>query len=122
MADRVRPVGLAGVLSLEDALELLVGEIEDEFDQEMTANITQIGDGWLVPGHLGIRRLERLFEMEIPTPDGVDSVGGLVASLLDEPQPGDTAASGDLRIKINEVEDGRATRLQVTLDSDRGDE
>ena len=50
--------GLSGVVSLEDVLELVVGEIEDEFDQDSESSVARTLDGWLVPGYLSLRRLE----------------------------------------------------------------
>ncbi len=105
--------GLSGVVSIEDALELLVGEIEDEFDREVPSNIIESEDGWLVPGHLGIRRLERLFERDISTPDGVDSVGGLASALSEGFEVGDVLETEGLIITIDEITEGRASRVHV---------
>jgi putative hemolysin len=104
--------GFSGVVSLEDAIELVVGEIEDEFDQE--AAVSRHEGGWLVPGHLSLRRLERLLQRTIDQPAEIDSVGGLVASLAgDDLGPETTVEWQDLSISVEEVADGRPTRLLI---------
>lgn len=105
--------GLSGVISLEDVLELLVGEIEDEFDHEAQPGIVEVDGGWRVPGHLGIRRLERVTQREIAPPEGIDSIGGLVSSLIDDPEIGASVEWDGLTMTVLKVTDGRPTLLQV---------
>ncbi len=108
--------GFSGVVSLEDALELVVGEIEDEFDQDQTSSLVQVEGGWSVPGHLSLRRLEVLVHRAVGEPGGVDSVGGLAAHLLgDELREGATAEWNDIQLTVDDVEDGRAARVVVAL-------
>lgn len=108
--------GFSGVVSLEDALELVVGEIEDEFDQEKSGSLIQVEGGWSVPGHLSLRRLEVLLHRTIDEPAGVDSVGGLAAHLLgDGLRKGATAQQKDFQLTVEGIEDGRASRVIVTL-------
>ena len=113
--------GLSGVITLEDALELLVGEIEDEFDQEQAATVRAEGDGWSVPGHLSIRRLQVILNRAIERPSEVDSVGGLVSHLLDEEVlPGAVALGGGIQLRVEEVEGGRASRVHVSRTPTKG--
>jgi len=108
--------GFSGVVSLEDALELVVGEIEDEFDQEQSTSVIKVEGGWSVPGHLSLRRLEVLVHHTVDEPAGVDSVGGLAAHLLgDTLHAGATAVWKDLRLEVEDIEEGRAARVIVTL-------
>jgi CBS domain containing-hemolysin-like protein len=106
--------GFSGVVTLEDALELVVGEIQDEFDQELEAEIVAVGRAWSVPGYLSLRRLERLLHHSVRPLEGVDSVGGLVASIAGvDPPPGTEVEWDGVRLKVLEVDAGRATRLEV---------
>lgn len=108
--------GFSGVVSLEDALELVVGEIEDEFDQEQSTSVIKVEGGWSVPGHLSLRRLEVLVHHTVDEPAGVDSIGGLAAHLLgDTLHAGATAVWKDLRLEVEDIEEGRAARVIVTL-------
>ncbi len=107
--------GLSGVITLEDALELLVGEIDDEFDQEQTAVVRAGDGGWSVPGHLSIRRLQVLLNRSIERPPDVDSVGGLVSHLMEEGvRPGVAAQANGIQFLVEEVQDGRAARIHVS--------
>jgi len=106
--------GLSGVITLEDALELLVGEIEDEFDTEKTAALVPVAGGWSVPGYLSLRRLEVLLHRPIPHPTDIDSVGGLVGHLLPEPaEPGNRTDWHGLRFEVEELDGGRPSRVRV---------
>ena len=111
--------GFSGIVTLEDALELVVGEIEDEFDQDLETAITEDEKGWSVPGFLSLRRLEGLVERSIEEPEDIESVGGLIAHLVDgEVTPGIIATWDDLDLVVEEVaDDGRATRVRVASPS-----
>jgi len=107
--------GLSGLVTLEDVLELVVGEIEDEFDLGHESAIEAENGGWQVAGHLSMRRLESILHRNISQPEAIDSVGGLITHLVDGDAVSGTVTSWDgLRLEVEEVEDGRATRVLVT--------
>jgi putative hemolysin len=107
--------GLSGIITLEDVLELVVGDIQDEFDIAGESVIEAIDNGWRVAGHLSIRRLESILHRTIEQPEDIDSVGGLVTDLLEDKAAIGSAVEWDgLRLEVEEVEDGRATRVLVT--------
>ena len=107
--------GFSGVVTLEDVLELVVGEIKDEFDHGREREVVAAGDGWRVAGFLSVRRLESILHRAIEQPEDIDSVGGLVSLLLDgEATPGSSVTWDDLDLKVEAVENGRATRILVT--------
>lgn len=106
--------GFSGVVTLEDALELVVGEIEDEFDKDLETAVIQDETGWLVPGFMSLRRLESLVARTLQEPEDIESIGGLIADLSDgDVAPGTSVIWDGLRLDVEQVEDGRATRVRV---------
>jgi magnesium and cobalt exporter, CNNM family len=81
--------GLAGVITVEDIAEELVGEITDEHDPAGADGLAA-GDGeWTVPGTLSVEEVERLLDADLPE-GGYQTIGGLVIDELQRlPEPGD---------------------------------
>lgn len=81
--------GIAGLVTIEDALEEIVGEITDEYDRDEVAPVTDLGDGrYRVSSRLPVEDLGELFGLDIDD-DEVETVGGLVALVLGRvPLPG----------------------------------
>ncbi len=84
--------GSAGIVTIEDLLEEIVGEITDEYDAETPAPYEELPDGsYRVSARLPVEDLGELFHVELPD-DEVDTVGGLLAQLLGRvPLPGSQA-------------------------------
>ena len=80
--------GTAGVVTIEDLLEEIVGEIHDEFDHEIDP-VTKLADGhYRVSSRLSLADLGDLFDLELDD-DDVDSIGGILAKQLNQvPIPG----------------------------------
>lgn len=82
--------GISGLVSLEDLIEELLGEINDEHDRELAEVVTQADGSFLVSARMSVDRLGELFDIELDD-DEVDTVGGLVAKGLGRlPDEGDT--------------------------------
>ncbi|WP_063819078.1 hemolysin family protein [Herbidospora cretacea] len=108
--------GLAGVVTIEDLAEELVGELIDENDPE-PLGVTVNPDGtWDVPGTLRIDEVERATGVVLPEDDGYETVGGLVLAELGRmAEPGDavTVATAEEHDLLDEDEGPRHALLTV---------
>ncbi|MBC9944007.1 HlyC/CorC family transporter [Leucobacter sp. cx-328] len=114
--------GISGLVTLEDLIEELFGEISDEHDRE-TVDIVEEGDEtYLVSARLPIDRLADLFEAELDVED-VDTVGGLLTMLVGKlPEPGDFAIVEDIRLEAVEVERRRQRLVTIRAQKFNDDE
>jgi CBS domain containing-hemolysin-like protein len=106
--------GIAGLVTLEDLIEELVGDISDEYDHEL-ALIQPLGEGrYRIATRLPIDDLGELFDLEIEDED-VDSVGGLVTKALGRlPEVGSTVTAHNLRFTVDRIE-GRHKHVATVL-------
>jgi CBS domain containing-hemolysin-like protein len=106
--------GTAGLVTLEDIVEEVVGEITDEYDREAPP-IETLNDGSCrVTARLPVEDLEQLYDVELPHED-VETVGGLMASLLGRvPIPGATVEIDGL-ILVAESAKGRRKKIGTVL-------
>jgi CBS domain containing-hemolysin-like protein len=106
--------GTAGLVTIEDILEEIVGEIRDEYDVERPP-VERLPDGAVrVTARLPIEDLGELFDVELPA-DEVETVAGLLAQALGRvPIPGATATVGGLRL-VAEGTTGRRNRIDTVL-------
>jgi len=105
--------GTAGLVTIEDLLEEIVGEIEDEYDR-VEQNIVRISDDEaLLDGRVSIDDLNELFETQVKNED-YDTVGGCVFHHLGRvPDVGDDVETGGLRMTVLSVDGHRVKRLRV---------
>jgi CBS domain containing-hemolysin-like protein len=83
--------GLAGVITVEDLAEELVGELVDENDPDPVGAVRQPDGAWEVPGRLRLDEVERATGVALPESDDYDTLGGLILAKLGRmPEPGDT--------------------------------
>lgn len=106
--------GIAGLVTIEDALEEIVGELTDEHDPS-APQVEDLGGGtFLVPARLGRDELGELFDIDVED-DEVDTVGGLLAKALGKvPIPGSAGEIHGLRLVAQGTE-GRRKRVARVL-------
>jgi putative hemolysin len=111
--------GTAGIVTMEDILEELVGEIESEYDLP-DDTLTRIDDHTLmVAGSMTIDDFNETVGTQLPQ-GGARTMAGLVFNALGRrPQPGDTVAVGSVRLSVEQMDGMRITRLRVELESAR---
>jgi CBS domain containing-hemolysin-like protein len=112
--------GTAGLATIEDILEEIVGEITDEHDREVP-RIERLPDGSVrVTARLPVDELGELFDVEIEDDDDVETVGGLLAQALGRvPIPGATATVAGLELVAEGARGRRNTIASVVVRATR---
>lgn len=112
--------GVAGLVTIEDLLEQIVGEIRDEHEDDPPAQVPQRQpDGsWILPGSFAVDQMGNLFDLEINIPESYEAttVGGLVSELEGRiPLAGEVVEleSAGLRLEVVASTDRRVDRVRV---------
>ncbi|MBA2502885.1 MAG: HlyC/CorC family transporter [Pyrinomonadaceae bacterium] len=105
--------GIEGILTLEDLLEEIVGEINDEYDEEVRQQIVEENGAYLVDGMLAVRDANRHFNLKIPEEAGYTTLAGFLLSeagrlLL----PGETVDYDGARFTVERMEHRRIRRIR----------
>lgn len=110
--------GTSGLVTLEDILELLVGDIRDELDDE--EQVQDLGNGrLLVDAALPVETLSNRLGIAFPETNGVVSVGGLVMEQLGKvPSTGTVVRVGDVELVVRDADERRVRRIEVVSHSD----
>jgi putative hemolysin len=110
--------GVAGLVTIEDLLEEIVGSIADEHEEDELESPKRDADGsWLVPGGMEIERLEGLFgeKWEMPEDYEATTVAGLVSEVAGRiPMTGEVVEEDGLRFEVLASTDRRVERLRVS--------
>ena len=105
--------GTLGIVTLENVLETLVGQIQDEFDQEKSELVQTGGNAWETSGGLPLPELEKIIGA-VEHGEGVATASGwLTQKLGGFPRTGDTLAVGNFELKVEEMDGTRVRRLKI---------
>ncbi len=103
--------GTSGIVTMEDLLEQIVGDIYDEFDPQQEQEVTQIGENlWRVSGSVDLETLSDALDVDLPLDEEYDTLGGLVYGQMTAiPEEGTTpeVEAFGLHIQIEKIEGRR---------------
>ncbi len=105
--------GVAGVVTLEDIVEEIVGEIQDEYDREEPPVIFEADGSYLFDGRIPLDDVQEILGTPLPL-DEADSLGGFIYNELGHiPRVGETVRYGDLLFEVAEVSGRRIRKVRV---------
>ncbi|MDO4279073.1 HlyC/CorC family transporter [Lachnoclostridium edouardi] len=106
----------AGLITLEDMLEEIVGDIRDEYDGDEEEELIQVGqDEYIVEGAMKLDDLNDSLDLKLESED-YDSIGGLVIGLLDHlPEEGEEVTYENVRLVVDQVEKNRIDKIHLYL-------
>ncbi|MBZ5573860.1 MAG: hemolysin family protein [Acidobacteriia bacterium] len=104
----------AGVITVEDILEQVVGEIEDEFDIPPQQPVFEGNLAVVLEGSFGIRDLESQYDLAVPRDGGFETLAGFVLARLQKiPKVGDSFVHEGHRFTVEEMEGHRIAKVQI---------
>jgi putative hemolysin len=104
----------AGVITVEDILAQLVGEMQDEFDADMEEPGFDASGALVLDGATGVRDLESEYEILLPREAGFETLAGFVLAQMQKiPSPGDSYNYGGHRFTVEEMEGHRIAKVKV---------
>jgi len=105
---------VAGLVTLEDLVEEIVGEIRDEHEEASADIVREARSAFVIKGNVDVGRLEDLFDVHLDSKDAA-TVGGLVSSLAGRiPQPGEVIEDDGLRFEILESTERKVGKVRVS--------
>ena len=105
--------GTAGLITVEDIIEELVGEIQDEFDNEELSPIQKTKEGYRVEGRVLVEEVNDLLGIEINDVD-VDTIGGWMYSILSKkPETGDLVKKASFLFTIEKMDENRIEQISI---------
>lgn len=105
---------VAGLVTAEDAIEQLTGELEDEFDNPAHSILTTSGGALLMDGSVNLRDLETQMKWSLPREGGVETLAGfMLVQLGHVPTPGESIEYDGRRLTVVEMDARRIAKIRV---------
>ncbi len=109
---------LVGMVTLEDIIEELFGEIDDEHDQDSLVELVLAPNQFRLDGRLEVNYLNDRYELNLPESERFTTLGGMITDLAGKlPEPGDSVVVGPWRLEVEGMEVQRVKQVLVRLDA-----
>ena len=110
--------GTEGLVTLEDVVEEVMGEIRDPYDQEESNVLKQSDGSFIVDGSITIYDLEEETDIEFPEDRDYDTLGGFILDILtDIPQTGEQVEFNNMIFTVQTVENNRIGKIKIQINS-----
>lgn len=110
--------GISGLVTLEDVIEEIVGEIQDEYDKEQPLFSQLDENTFLVDGRMSIEEVNESLHLNLPTEEGVETISGFILGLLGSlPKEKECAHYNRYRFIVESVRRNRILKVRILTDS-----
>ena len=110
--------GTEGLVTLEDVVEEVMGEIRDPYDQEESNAIKQSDGSFIVDGSITIYDLEEETDIEFPEERDYDTLGGFILDILtDIPKTGEMVEFNNMVFTVQTIENNRIGKIKIQINS-----
>jgi len=110
--------GISGLVTLEDVIEEIVGEIQDEYDKEQPLFSLVEDNIFLVDGRMSIEEVNEALDLDLPTEEGVETISGFILSLLGSlPEEKERAYYNGYEFIVESVRRNRILKVRILKNS-----
>lgn len=108
--------GMSGIITIEDILEEIVGEIQDEYDQEEKMIVRINNSTIIVDARLNIEELKEYIDVKWPEDIGFDSIGGFITHIVGKiPKPNEIIKFENLDITILQADSRKIDKVKIDI-------
>ncbi|MGH2447519.1 MAG: hemolysin family protein [Chloroflexota bacterium] len=114
--------GTAGLVTIEDLLEEIVGEIQDEYDEEEPLMVMENARQWVFDAMIRLEDVNEEMGLDLEADEGIETLGGYIFERLGElPEQGDVVDVDHVHMEVVEVEGKRIKKVRITKEVDTED-